>query len=105
MTIVELGSGELWVHSPVNLAGDVQGTVEALGSVKYIVAPNKIHSLGVEPWKERYPSAEVWVSEGCAGPWRFRILGRRWPMNGHAKERHSVPAPSGVCDQIDNHSN
>lgn len=28
------------------------------------MAPNKIHSLGVEPWKALYPSAKVWASPG-----------------------------------------
>ncbi|MEM7139239.1 MAG: DUF4336 domain-containing protein [Myxococcota bacterium] len=64
MTIVELSPGTLWVHSPVELAPEAQREVDALGAVAHIVAPNKIHSLGVEPWKERHPSAEVWVSPG-----------------------------------------
>jgi hypothetical protein len=62
MTIVELDPGTLWVHSPLAPSPDVHEAVEALGSVKFIVAPNKIHSLGLAPWKERYPFAEAWVS-------------------------------------------
>ncbi len=62
MTIVELEAGNLWVHSPLEPTPEVQEAVEALGEVKFIVAPNKIHSLGVGPWKEQYPSADVWVS-------------------------------------------
>ena len=61
MTIVELEPGSLWVHSPV-VGSFAEAAVEALGTVTHIVAPNKIHSIGVEPWKARYPSAEVWVS-------------------------------------------
>lgn len=62
MTVVELESGELWIHSPVDPAQDAREAVRALGAVRYIVAPNKIHSVGVQPWKERYPAAEVWAS-------------------------------------------
>ncbi|MBE7385797.1 MAG: DUF4336 domain-containing protein [Leptolyngbya sp. SIO1E4] len=62
MTIIELEPGNLWVHSPLEPTSEVQKAVEALGNVKFIVAPNKIHSLGVRPWKAQYPSADVWVS-------------------------------------------
>lgn len=62
MTIVELERGVLWVHSPVLPTPELHETVEALGSVEHIVAPNRIHSLGLGPWKKRYPSAQVWVS-------------------------------------------
>lgn len=62
MTVIELEAGRLWVHSPLAPSPEVYEAVDAMGSVEFIVAPNKIHSLGVAPWKERYPSAEVWVS-------------------------------------------
>ena len=62
MTIVELEPGNLWVHSPLDPTPEVREAVDALGTVRYIVAPNKIHSLGVASWRERYPSADVWVS-------------------------------------------
>ena len=62
MTIVELEPGALWVHSPIIAAPESYAAVEALGAVKFIVAPNKIHSLGIAPWKQRYPAAQVWVS-------------------------------------------
>lgn len=62
MTIVELEPGSLWVHSPIDPTAEIQEAVNALGDVKAIIAPNRIHSLGVEPWKRLYPLAEVWVS-------------------------------------------
>lgn len=62
MTIVELEPGRLWLHSPIEPTPEVCKAVEALGAVEALVAPNKIHSLGVGPWKARYPSADVCVS-------------------------------------------
>ncbi len=62
MAVVELDNRELWVHSPIAPTSELQAAVEAVGTVRFLVAPNKIHSLGVGPWLERYPSAEVWVS-------------------------------------------
>ena len=62
MTLVRLANDGLWVHSPIPLTDDLRAAVDALGPVEHLVAPNKIHSLGIEPWHERYPSATVWVS-------------------------------------------
>jgi len=62
MTVVRLSSGELWVHSPVSLNPKRRRAVDALGSVAHIVAPNRIHSLGIESTSALYPNATVWVS-------------------------------------------
>lgn len=62
MTVIRLQSGGLWVWSPVAPSEARCATVDALGRVEHLVAPNKIHSLGLEPWKQRYPDARVWVS-------------------------------------------
>ena len=62
MTVVRLESGGLWVHSPVRPTPERRRAVDPLGPVQHLVAPNKIHSLGIEPWKASYPSAKVWAS-------------------------------------------
>lgn len=62
MTIVRLASGALWLHSPVQPTPERRRAVDALGPVAHLVAPNKIHSIGIAPWKAAYPSAEVWAS-------------------------------------------
>ncbi len=61
-TIIRLKSGGLWVHSPGVPTDGLFEAVDALGPVEYLIAPNKIHSLGIEPWKTRYPKAAVWLS-------------------------------------------
>lgn len=62
MTIVRLDSGGVWLHSPVQPAPERRRAVERLGPVEHLVAPNKIHSLGIKPWQALYPSARVWAS-------------------------------------------
>lgn len=62
MTIVRLRSGELWLHSPVAPTPQRLAAVRRLGTVRHIVAPNKIHSLWIVPWKNVCPRATVWVS-------------------------------------------
>jgi hypothetical protein len=75
MTIVEIEPRTLWVHSPFAPSAEVVRAVDELGDVRFIVAPNKIHSLGIAPWKQRYPRAEVWVSP------RFRERHPRAPVD------------------------
>ena len=62
MTVVRLGSGGLWVHSPVSRDCVDEATLAELGPVTDIVAPNKIHSLWIEPWARRWPKARIWLS-------------------------------------------
>ena len=62
MTIVRLETGGVWLHSPVRPTPERCRAVDQLGPVEHLVAPNKIHSLGVEPWKALYPKAQVWAS-------------------------------------------
>ncbi|WP_421709706.1 DUF4336 domain-containing protein [Algihabitans sp.] len=62
MTVIRLRSGGLWVHSPVLPTPERVRAIGELGPVEHLVAPNKIHSLGIKPWKECYPSAKVWAS-------------------------------------------
>ncbi len=62
MTVVRLESGEVWLHSPVRPTPERQRAVDRLGPVAHLVAPNKIHSLGITPWSALYPSATVWAS-------------------------------------------
>lgn len=64
MTIVRLRAGDLWLHSPVRPTPERQQTVNRLGPVAHIIAPNKIHSLGISAWSDLHPSATVWVSPG-----------------------------------------
>ncbi len=60
--ILRLNDGLLWVHSPVAPTPERLDVVRSLGDVGYIIAPNKIHSLGVDPWRAAFPAAQVWVS-------------------------------------------
>ncbi|MEQ8747075.1 DUF4336 domain-containing protein [Pyruvatibacter sp.] len=64
MTVVRLESGGLWIHSPIAPTQERLHFVNELGPVGHLVAPNKIHSRGIEPWKAHYPSAKVWASPG-----------------------------------------
>ncbi len=62
MTIVRLASGELFVHSPTHLTEDLREAIDALGTVRHIVAPNRIHYWWVPFWKQAFPEAQIWLA-------------------------------------------
>jgi hypothetical protein len=64
MTVMRLAegprAGSLFVHSPTPLDHATQAAVDALGPVRIIVAPNRLHHLFVGDWAAAYPQAELW---------------------------------------------
>lgn len=62
MTIVRLANGDLWVHSPTALTGALMEQVNALGPVRHIVAPNRIHYIWARDWQEAYPQAMTYAA-------------------------------------------
>lgn len=64
MTVVRLPDGRLLLHSPIAATAERVREVEALGSVAYIVAPNRLHHLFVGEWQKACPDAETYVAPG-----------------------------------------
>jgi len=62
-TIVDLGNGSLFVHSPVQLS-IARRSIDAVGHVSYIVAPNKLHHLFLGEWAAAYPDAKLYAPPG-----------------------------------------
>lgn len=59
MTAVRLPDGGLWLHSPVRFSPEARAAVDALGPVRFLVAPNLMHHLYVQDWAAAYPDAKV----------------------------------------------
>jgi len=64
MVVARLASGELLVHSPVELDEDIVSALAALGPVRHLVAPSLFHDLYWPPWFSRYPQATFWGVPG-----------------------------------------
>ncbi len=62
MTIVQLADGGLWVHSPTELSPSLKSEVDALGGVRYLIAPNRIHYWWVGKWVAAYPDAMTYAA-------------------------------------------
>lgn len=64
MTVLRLGDGGLWVHSPLRLTPRVREAVDALGPVRWLVAPNCFHHLSIGDWMAAYPQARAYAAPG-----------------------------------------
>lgn len=64
MTVIRLADGGLWVHSPLRLTPERRQAVEALGTVRFLVAPNKYHHLFIGEWMAAYPQARTYAAPG-----------------------------------------
>jgi hypothetical protein len=65
MAVIQLpGDAGLWVWSPVALTQDIRDAVDALGPVRYLVAPNSLHYSFIADWAAAYPDAGVYAAPG-----------------------------------------
>jgi hypothetical protein len=77
MTIVRLGDGGLWCHSPIAPDEALFAAIEAIGPVRHLVSPNKLHYAHIAAWKTRWPDAPAWASPGV----RERAASQRIAVN------------------------
>lgn len=64
MTIIRLSNGELWCHSPTQLTPSLQAEIDDLGTVRHLIAPNKLHYVYISGWAKVYPNAITWAANG-----------------------------------------
>lgn len=63
MAVIRLARGDLVIWSPVALSEALATAVNALGMVRFLVAPNGLHHSFLADWQQAYPDATV-----CAPP-------------------------------------
>ena len=64
MTIVRLTNGSLWLHSPVEIDATARAELHALGPVRHVVAPSKVHHFWVEEARLAFPDARFYAAPG-----------------------------------------
>jgi hypothetical protein len=94
MAVARLDDGALWVWSPIELGTELEREVRALGPVRHLVSPNKLHHLFLAAWKAKFPDAKLWGTAQTVS--RFGEL----PFSGTLTD---VPPPewAGQIDQYD----
>lgn len=65
MAVIRLADG-LLIWSPVGLTDQVRAELADLGEVRWLVAPNSLHHLFLEQWREAYPAARLHGAPGLA---------------------------------------
>lgn len=63
-TVIRLADGSLWLHSPVELDAGLRRELDALGPVRFAVAPNRVHHLYAGKVAEVYPESRLWIGPG-----------------------------------------
>lgn len=64
MIVIRLAAGGLLICSPIALDAETQRQVEALGDVRWLVAPNALHHLFLKDWQDAYPGARTYAPPG-----------------------------------------
>lgn len=66
MAVARLSDGDVWVWSPIALTQELADDVRSIGSVRYIVSPNKLHRLFLQEWADHWPDARLYAPPGLA---------------------------------------
>jgi hypothetical protein len=64
MTVIRLAGGSLLLHSPVELDPELRRELDAIGRVRFAVAPNRVHHLYAGDVARAYPGARLWIGPG-----------------------------------------
>lgn len=64
MAVIKLANGDLIIHDPCKMDDAVRHEIDAIGEVKYIVAPGTYHHLFVTDFQQYYPQAETYICPG-----------------------------------------
>ena len=93
MTVIRLPDDGLFLHSPVQLDAETQRALDAIGAVRCVVAPSKVHHFFVGAYATAYPQARLFAAPGLSE--------KRKDIHFHAV-LDDVPAPEWR-DAIDQH--
>ena len=73
MTVIRLGAGDLFIHSPTPLTRSLKAEIERAGKVRFIVGPNRIHYWWIPEWQAAFPQADVYLAPRIREQARGRI--------------------------------
>ena len=63
-TIIKLNNAELIIHDPCRIDDAIKKQIDALGEVKFIIAPGNFHHLFVTDFQEQYPDVATFICPG-----------------------------------------
>ena len=77
MTVIRLGDGSLWLHSPTRYDAGLHRALEALGPIRHLVAPNIAHWTFLKAWQTHCPEALTWGAPNLRERGQVRRAGLR----------------------------
>lgn len=107
MTVIQLASGDLFLHSPIAFDARLANELSALGRIYHLISPNRGHYAHIGEWKRAFPGAITWASPGVQARARSqridvdfaRDLGAGAPPEW-ADEIDQIIVPGVVLDEV-----
>jgi hypothetical protein len=59
MTVIRLGNGDVWLHSPTRYNAELRREIDTLGPIRHLVAPNIAHWTHLKGWQGGCPAAKT----------------------------------------------
>ena len=95
MTIIQLASGDLFLHSPIAFDAALAKRLQSLGRVRHLVSPNRGHYAHLAEWARAFPGSIAWASPGV----RERARSQR--VDVEFQRDLTTQAPPDWRDEID----
>ena len=95
MTVVQLASGDLFLHSPIALDAALAAHLQLLGRIRHLVSPNRGHYAHIGEWTRAFPDAVAWASPGV------RERARSQGIDVQFQRDLEAQAPPDWRDEID----
>jgi hypothetical protein len=95
MTVVRLGNGDLFLHSPIKYDESLAAELRSMGTVRHLISPNQWHYAHIGEWQRAFSDAIAWASPGV----RRRARARHIEVD-FTRELGSQP-PDEWRDEID----
>ncbi len=64
MTVVRLGNGDLWLHSPTRYTEGLKRELDQQGRIRHLVAPDVAHWSFIRGWQRNCPDCVTWAAPG-----------------------------------------
>lgn len=77
MTAIRLADGDVILHSPTRFSEGLKRSLDRVGRVRHLVAPNSAHWMFLKAWQQAYPDATTWAAPGLRGRAQVRKSGVR----------------------------
>ena len=74
MTVVRLGNGDLFLHSPIAYDEKLASEITRMGTIRHLISPNEWHYAHVGEWQRAFPDAFVWGSRAAERRARARHI-------------------------------